>query len=337
MSVTVVVISVLAFTAVAVILLLLANAARGRRALQDVPPALRPGYSDEELERRVIERYMGWGVVLTTFFAIFLPAYWLREPSRLTGQTNAAYVANYERGEELFVANCAMCHGAKAEGGGAPSTYDPDDSWPAPNLTTIDKRYEDSPVTDIRDYLATTIQRGRPGTPMPAWGAEYGGPMTDQQISDITDWILANQKTEVTEADPAANMSGEQLYQQNCVRCHGRELEGFIGPSLVGVFKRHNEETVLGILRNGIYLANGVSMPPWQQAYMYEDARYTDEALERIVDYLKSQQPADLPEDAGQYRTPYGDGGPAGAGGGADQTAPEEDPNAGASEPATDA
>ena len=308
-----VIIGLLVLGALAVLVLLMSNASRGRRSVEDIPPAMRPGYADEELERRVLERYMAWGIVLTAFFAIFLPLYWLREPQRLTNASEAAAVQQFERGEQLFVENCSTCHGVSAEGGGAASTYDPADSWPAPNLTTIQKRYEDTPPgTDIRDYIINTLRRGRPGTPMPAWGAAYGGPMTDHQIESITDWILLQQKDEVAEAESAANATGEELFQENCTKCHGKDLEGFIGPSLAGVFERHNRETVLGILRNGIYLANGVSMPPWQTGYMYEGTRYDDSALNKIVDYLEEEQPAVLPEDAGQYRTPYQDGGPAG-------------------------
>ena len=325
---TVWIIAVLALVALAVLLLLLGNAKRGRRTIEDIPPGMRPGYADEELERRVLERYMGWGIVLTAFFAIFLPLYWMREPARLTAAQEGAAVASFERGEELYVANCALCHGQTGEGGGAASTYDPADSWPAPNLTTIAKRYEGTPpATDIRDYITQTIRRGRPGTPMPAWGSAYGGPMTDHQIDSIVDWILLQQKAEVDEADSASNATGEELFQANCVKCHGAELEGFVGPSLVGVFERHSRETVLGILRNGIYLANGVSMPPWQTGYMYEDTRYTDAALNKIVDYLEDEQPSVVPEGSDQYRTPYADGGPRGEGGGTDNTAPEEDPN----------
>ena len=325
---TIVIIGVLAAVALLVLILLLANASRGRKTVEDIPPGMRPGYSDEELERRVLERYMGWGIVLTAFFAIFLPLYWMREPARLTAATEAAAVQDFENGQELFQANCALCHGMNAEGGGAASTYDPADSWPAPNLTTIEKRYEGTPpAADIRDYLETTIARGRPGTPMPAWGSAYGGPMTDKQIDDITSWILLQQKAEAEEADPAVSSTGEELFQMNCARCHGAQLEGFIGPSLVGVFERHNRKTVLGILQNGIFLANGISMPPWQTGYMYPKGRYTDDALNKIIDYLEESQPVVVPESAGRYRTPYADGGPKGEGGGTDNTAPDEDPN----------
>jgi mono/diheme cytochrome c family protein len=294
----------------AVLVLLLLNSRRGRRSFEDIPPGMRPGYSDEELERRVLERYMAWGIVLTAFFAIFLPLYWIREPARLTAASEGAAVQAFERGETLFVENCSSCHGQAGEGGGAASTYDPADSWPAPNLTTIEKRYEGTPpAQNIEDYITETIRRGRPGTPMPAWGSAYGGPMTDSQIDEIVDWILLQQKAEVADATSASNLSGEELFQSNCAKCHGAELEGFIGPSLEGVFERHNRETVLGILQNGIYLANGISMPPWQTGYMYEDTRYTDSALNKIIDYLEEQQPSVVDENASQYRTPYADGG----------------------------
>ncbi len=46
-------------------------------------------------------------------------------------------------------------------------------------------------------------------------------------------------------------------------------------------------------------------MPPWQEAYMYEGARFDDDALNRIVDYLQeAQDPALAPEDPALYQTP---------------------------------
>ncbi len=303
MTPTTIAIAVLAVAAFGTIVLLLGNAASQRRMGEDIPPALRPGYSDDQLESNVLERYMSWGLVLTLFFAVFLPVYWLREPARINSKATEEFVQQVVRGGELFEANCAECHGIDGGGGAAASPYG--GQWPAPNLTNIVKRYEDSrTITDVQNLIETTLHRGRPGTPMPAWGSDYGGPLTDLQINDITAWILAQQVDEVAEAQPAADLSGEQLYTQNCVRCHGAELQGVVGPSLVGVFERHDEESVLGILRNGINLGNGVIMPPWQNGYLYEDTRYTDEALGKIVDYLAEQQPAELPPGAEQYQSP---------------------------------
>jgi len=38
-----------------------------------------------------------------------------------------------------------------------------------------------------------TIQKGRPPTPMPTWGVRYGGPMNDQQITDLVNYLLSIQ------------------------------------------------------------------------------------------------------------------------------------------------
>jgi hypothetical protein len=52
---------------------------RGGRG-PDIPPGMRPGPSDEVLERRQREKVMGWGVLFVLLSAIWLPALWLGEP-----------------------------------------------------------------------------------------------------------------------------------------------------------------------------------------------------------------------------------------------------------------
>lgn len=293
MNTTVLAIGLLAVAAVAVVGFLVLSASRSRRSVENVPPGMRPGYSDEQLERTVLERYMAWGLVLTVFFAIFFPVYWFMERNRLTEATEQRFVSQVVEGEALYAENCAQCHGTDGSGGGAPSPYDAESIWPAPNLRNIVARYEENPnVADIEDFIEQTLHYGRPGTPMPAWGEVGGGPLTDEGIRDITLWILANQEDEAAEATAAADLDGEALYQENCARCHRADLqgadggEGHPGPSLVGVFGRHSEESLLGILRNGIRRPAQTNMPPWQVGYMYEGARYEDEVLQRIIDYL---------------------------------------------------
>lgn len=358
MTATATAIGILALAGLLVVAFLVVNANRKRRSFEDVPPAMRPGYSDEQLERTVLERYMGWGLVLTTGLAVFVPVYFLNERNRLQDARENFFVQAVVRGEEEYVANCAECHAPNLSGGAAPSPYDPDSSWPAPALDNIATRYADSTnVTDVRDFIVQTLQRGRPGTPMPTWGAAYGGPMTDQQIEDIADYILANQVMaggggEATAepeaggseeaapsedsgasedadagasedaAEPAeessedtaaaggtaetvATGSGEELYNGNCAKCHGDQLQGIVGPSLVGVLERHTRDDIIGILQNGIYIPTGAVMPAFgEQNYQYAGASYDEETLGRIVDYLEEAQPAQLPEDALLYQTP---------------------------------
>jgi mono/diheme cytochrome c family protein len=293
---TTIAIGILALAGLAVAALLFLVGRRPRRSLEDVPPGMRPGYSDEELEKSVIERYMGWGVVLVLFFAIFFPAYFLYDTQfRLNQAQQDFFVTGVVEGEEEYQLLCAQCHGAEGQGGAAAAPDDPDSSWPAPQLNNIVARYEDNlNVDDIEDFIYTTIERGRPGTPMPVFGQAFGGPLTDAEVQHITDWILDNQiEEDVAEADAAFGQSGEELYAGNCMKCHGADLEGGVGPPLVGVFERHSEEQILAILRHGIIVPTGAIMPPWQEGYMYTDARYDDPALERIVEYLRDAQPDD--------------------------------------------
>jgi mono/diheme cytochrome c family protein len=302
---------ILALGALVVLALLIGNANRRRRRSEDVPPAMRPGYSDEELERQggVLERYMQWGMVLTLGLAVFFPFYWLNEENRLQEETLSFFEEAVVRGDEAYQENCAQCHSPNLAGGQAVSPYEGDAPWPAPALNNIAARYEDSRnVQDVRDFIILTLQRGRPGTPMPTWGAAYGGPLTDQAIEDITTYILANQVEEVTEATAAANLSGEQLYQGNCAKCHGVDLASGgnrPGPSLIGVTERHTREGILGILNNGLFIPTGTVMPGFGSVqYQYEGARYDEEALNRIVDYLEDCQPSQVPEEALNYQTP---------------------------------
>jgi mono/diheme cytochrome c family protein len=329
LNATTIAIGILALAGLVVLILLLANANRGRKAIEDVPPGMRPAYSDEQLERSVLERYMAWGLVMTLFFAVFFPLYWLREEGRLNAEQETFFVEDVVRGEDEYVQLCAECHGPAGGGGAAPSPYG-EGSWPAPAMVDIAARYADhtllSQPSELRTFIEQTIQRGRPGTPMPTWGAAYGGPLTDQQIDSITDWILANQVDEVEangeangedaeaedgngedaeaeETAQATNVSGEDLYTQNCAKCHGEDaggrMDGTLAPSLLTVFDRHAEATILGILRNGIIMPHGGPiMPPWQNGYMYPDSRLSDEELEAIVDYLRELGGGEGTEDA---------------------------------------
>jgi hypothetical protein len=60
----------------------------------------------------------------------------------------------------------------------------------APNLHEVYARHADE---DVAKVAWDTIQKGRPPTPMPTWGVRYGGPMNDQQITDLVNYILSIQ------------------------------------------------------------------------------------------------------------------------------------------------
>jgi mono/diheme cytochrome c family protein len=76
------------------------------------------------------------------------------------------------RGAQLYMLNCALCHGPDGEGRvGANLNKD----W-------------SSIRPDLR--VKSVIENGVEGSVMPPWSQAYGGPLSDQDINDITAYIL---------------------------------------------------------------------------------------------------------------------------------------------------
>ena len=99
------------------------------------------------------------------------------------------------RGGEAYEELCAQCHGAAGVGGQAAFTildeqgrYVSGVNWTAPSLNAILYRFTETEVTHILNY-------GRPQSPMPAWGAPGGGPLTSQQIEELVAYLAAIQLT----------------------------------------------------------------------------------------------------------------------------------------------
>ncbi|MBW3620257.1 MAG: c-type cytochrome [Actinobacteria bacterium] len=296
---------------IAVVVLLLALAAfavayvvvgpgrrRGPKVRGDIPLAMRPYHSDEELETTGLERAMSWGVALAVFSALFVPLYWLIEPERIDEKIDEFYLRDVAFGRGLYAENCVTCHGPDAKGGSAPHP-DPevDAPWPAPALDNIVARYEDKSaiIPDIREFIEMTIAHGRPGTPMPAWGSAYNGPMNDQQIDALTNYILSIQTGELPEAQAFVGASGEDLFGDNCARCHGDRAQGYVGPQLLNIFERYGaadgdeaaveevREHIRYTILNGRNVPGTTPMPPFEGVL-------SDEAIQELIDYIESLQ-----------------------------------------------
>ncbi len=168
----------------------------------ELAPNRKPYLSDEELEGPKLDRALLWGLGTLFVIGVGLPVYWVMEPAR---QDNAAGDFNrkfVERGGQLFATtaeggfNCAGCHGGmQATGGTAPySILNPDGSfqaqvnWKAPALNTVLLRYS-------REEVEFILTFGRPFSPMPAWGVDGGGPLNEQQIQNLIDYLESIQIT----------------------------------------------------------------------------------------------------------------------------------------------
>ena len=194
--------TVLLIVAGSVVLLagLASLALRGRREEPgpEIPPVMRPGPSDADLETPVLQKLQGWGVVLVAFFVVWVPIVWLQEPDANLAQDRSLLTASVDRGArevQLFSEDnqlgvgCVRCHGPELRGGTVipngtnPETGEPQFGYPA-NLTTACSRLR---VDEIR----TTIEQGRISLGMPSWSIKYSGALDDQQITDLINYIVS--------------------------------------------------------------------------------------------------------------------------------------------------
>ena len=193
----------------------------------DIPPGMRPGPADEVLERRHVERNMAWGVVFTAIIALWLPALWLNEPNQNVADAVELISKSAERGEMWFQEateenptgfGCARCHGEEAQGGSVPFTTETGEfieAYSVPPLNDVcGGATTGHPLIEDFESIQQTIMEGRPGTPMPSWSVRFAGPMNDQQIQDLLNYITEINRENVPEEDnvcinPAAGAEEE--------------------------------------------------------------------------------------------------------------------------------
>lgn len=279
----------------------------GSKSKSKIPPALRPADIDAVLESTRLTKIFGWGLALTLFFAFFMPAYWVQEPQNRLDNEKRFEEESLERGELYYAMStdqqtgesnpagkeCARCHGVGAEGG-TNEFLNPDTGVRSvvqvPELKTVFARYKEPPpgFKDAREFVRETIERGRPGTDMPTWGAEYGGPLTEQELDDIVNWLESiNEDPEVD-----ADATGDQIFNQFCSTCHGIGGAGGSGPAMKGGsesaqfpnIEDHKTFVKEGSKPGQPYGTSGQGtggMPGWS-------GTLSDEQIQLVVDYERS-------------------------------------------------
>lgn len=224
-----------------------------------IPKAMRPGQPDEVLEGPRLQRLQAVGVVATLATALFIPAYWLPETQRQEAFAEHQQESSIHRGAIIFDAppdleeaegagparfkeveeaialgqSCINCHGPEGTGGQAQFGFvDPvterEVDYTAPPLNNVFTRWDE-------EVVKFTIERGRPGTPMPAWGVDFGGPMTEMMVTDVINWLKSlpenQQAPELPENcdEPEGEdvlTCGEAIFTARCAVCHGPQGQG---------------------------------------------------------------------------------------------------------------
>ena len=178
------------------------------------------------------------GVLLTLVVTAFTALYWFVDPSRreALGAEHDTELLHF--GEVIFsddasepaAAGCARCHGEDGTGGPIPN--DPAGRI-APSLRTA-SLWQKLKINPEYVHLAVSyggvVVSGNVNSPMPAWSAEVGGPLNEQQIEAVVTLVegWAQEAGEnAPEEVPDTVEAGQQVYNSaGCSGCHGPDLAG---------------------------------------------------------------------------------------------------------------
>jgi cytochrome c oxidase cbb3-type subunit 3 len=143
-------------------------------------------------------------------------------------------------GHNVFINNCAVCHGSDARGA---KGY--------PNLTDADWLYGGTP-----EQVLATITNGRGGV-MPPLGAALG----EQGVNEVANYVLS---LSGAKADPALAEAGKTRFVTICAACHGADGKGNVAigaPNLTDDIWLYGGslDDIRASIRNG---RNG-KMPAW--------------------------------------------------------------------------
>jgi mono/diheme cytochrome c family protein len=253
----------LAVVAVGFVVWLIANLRASRAEVGseiELAPNRKPYFSDEELEGPKLNLALFSAAGLLAVIGVALPLYWLGEPGRMDGAIESFQETFVRRGSALYEegAQCVACHGGNGSGGSATFIINDENgqfvdqvSWIAPALDNVLYRYTEDQVRYVLDY-------GRPGSPMAAWGAAGGGPLTSQQIDNLIDYMWSIQLTPEQmrdQVDSFIRNIDEGLYER--MMAVRESNEGFEDPFTVNRLSRDDELALGEILFNNQELSAG--------------------------------------------------------------------------------
>jgi cytochrome c oxidase cbb3-type subunit III len=185
------------------------------------------------------------------------------------------------RGEALYDRYCALCH---APGGAG---YAADNARQLSNPSFL--------RTATDEFLRIAIDRGRPGTPMSAFGASHGGPLGPGEVDRIIAYLRSLDRGAPLDVHGARVKGdagrGAELYQQRCAGCHGERGEGDIALSL-------NNPTFLasasdGFIRHAIEHGRpGTEMPAFGRVLAPQDLDDLTRAIRRWSREVDAAAPA---------------------------------------------
>ena len=270
-------------------LLVLAELWRTRRV---VLPANAPeNQLDPVLSTAGMSRKVIITMVLLAEAFLLLIAYGVNEPFRATEAKDRQLEFSEENGGHTFVQYCMACHGAQGKG------YLENVDLPGKPLNRSDLQSTDPDERRANVKLIyQTVENGRAGTPMPAWGTTNGGPLNYEMMNelvamitngrwDLVQRVIQTSNTVVPTESPITNPAeaGKRIVTSGpCAACHtisGTTAQGRVGPPLDGIASRRIA-SVLDFTRDNVkkWVSNppankqGTLMPPYALKDAYLDA-----------------------------------------------------------------
>ena len=270
----------------------------------------------EAMERKVL---LATGMIIAT--GLVLTIYGMVDDSRQARAMERQLDTSIKRGVEQYATLCYSCHGIDGRGAVVPDTDPP---RLAPQLNR-EQFWSDDPDEAKRQYdlVYKTIQRGRPGTPMPAWGQTDGGTLNQEQLYELTvliihgdrvidghtAWDLAKEHVEeaivhgaptpippeaAIQVPPELRAGAEVFTRNGCAACHAVQGDTrMTGPSLAGISERgatrkpgmSAEDYIRESVRQSqAYVVEGY--PPIMPSF--GPNQIPDDQLDQLVQYLMS-------------------------------------------------
>lgn len=183
----------------------------------------------------------------------------------------------------LYSKYCALCHGEDGKG------------YKADNANALSNPEFLAIASDA--FLRAGIIQGRPGTSMSAWGKEYGGPLSSEDVDKLVKLIRSWQTKDSVDVDSmkidGVAKRGEVLYEFKCAECHGKKGEG-------GSYMSLNSPVFLNTVSDGFLWYSiakgrpGTVMPGFEKTL-------TPQGIKDIVKLIRSwqkgvTQPKPVPE-----------------------------------------
>lgn len=266
---------------------------RAAHALSPVPRDFTSAASRQELTRERIVLAIKYGRPGTAMvsYSTQLSA---RDIDRLADYVLTQFIrrdaAGRSRGQQIYAANCAVCHGDRGEGA----------AWAGANMARPPRNFSAAGPELTREAMIAAVTHGRSGTAM----APFGQRLAADEIEAVVDYVrtaLMAGAVQISgtrahggrEADPARAPAGfdmtasfpkglkgdakrgSALYLANCATCHGTRGDGqgprayFINPKPRNFIEpasraRLNRPALLQAIAEGRL---GAEMPAWDKVF----------------------------------------------------------------------